>query len=45
MQPLLQWKRQPVCVFVALGTQHAMHMSYIVLWPAHSTTIFFQIIS
>jgi hypothetical protein len=36
---------QPVCVFVALGVQHAMRMHHIVFCGPASSTIFFHIIS
>jgi hypothetical protein len=34
---------QPVCVFVALGIQHAMHMRHIVICDLRGSTIFFYI--
>ena len=56
MQPLLQWKSNKyyilwvcvyvcVCVFVALGIQHAMHMHHIVMCGLPGSKIFFHIIS
>ena len=34
-----------MCVFVALGTQHAMRMRHIVICSLPRSTIFFHIIS
>jgi hypothetical protein len=34
---------QPVCVFVALGTQHAMRMRHIVIYGLPRSTVFFHI--
>jgi len=50
MQPILQWKSKKyyilcVCVFVALGNQHAMHMRHIVFCGLPGSTVFFHIIS
>jgi hypothetical protein len=36
---------QPVCVFVALGIQHAICMLYIVIYGLPRSTTFFQITS
>jgi hypothetical protein len=36
---------QPVCVFVALGDQHAMRVRHIVICSLSHSTIFFHIIS
>jgi hypothetical protein len=48
VQPLLQWERNEyyttwVCVFVALGIQHAMRMHYIVICGLPHSTVFFHI--
>jgi len=41
-----QWVlRIPVCVFVALGIQHAMRMRHIVICGLSESTIFSHIIS
>jgi hypothetical protein len=45
VQPLLQWKSNDyyttrVCLLVALGTQHAMRMRHIILWPKRFSIIF-----
>jgi len=50
VQPLFQWKSNEyyttwVCVFVALGIQHAMHMRHIVIRGLPRSTIFYHIIS
>jgi len=53
MQPFMQWKSYKyykfqvcvVCVFVALGIQHAIHMCRIVICGLTSSTTFFHIIS
>ena len=50
MQRLLQWKSNKyyttsVCVFVALGIQHAIRMHHIVICGLPRSTIIFQIIS
>jgi hypothetical protein len=37
--------KQPVCVFVALGTQHEMRMCHVVICGMTSSFIFFHIIS
>jgi hypothetical protein len=48
VQPLLQWKNQKItyceCVFVALGIQHAMRMSHIVICGLPGCKIFLNII-
>jgi hypothetical protein len=50
VQPLLQWKSHEfytiwVCVFVALGIQHAMRIRHTVICDLPRATIFFHIIS
>ena len=50
MQPLLQWKSSEyyttwVCVFVALGIQHAMPVHHVVICCLPRSTEFFHIIS
>jgi len=50
VRPLLQWKCNAyytacVCVFLALGIQHAMHMRHIVICDQPCSTIFFHIFS
>jgi hypothetical protein len=50
VQPLFQWKSNEyyitwVCVFVALGIQHAMRMCHIVICGLPCSTVFFHIIS
>ena len=50
LQPLLQWKSneyhtQTVCVFVALGIQHATRMLHIVICGLSRSTKFVHIIS
>ena len=49
VQPLLQWKNNEyytdwMCIFVALGIQHAMPMSHIVVYGLARSTIFSHII-
>ena len=50
VQPLLQWKKNEyytnlVCVFVALGMQHAMSKRRVVVCGLPRSTIFFHTIS
>ena len=49
MQPLLSWKTVSIiyseCVFVALVTQHAMHMRHIIICGPPDPAVFFHIIS
>ena len=50
MQPLFQWKSNEyytasVCVFVALGIEHAMRMRHIVISGLSGSTVFFHIVS
>jgi len=49
MQPLLQWKNEyyttRICVFVALGIQHALRMRHIDVCGLPSSAVFFHIIT
>jgi len=45
---MLQWKSNKydiLCVFVAFGIQHAMHMRHIAIWGLSGSTKFSHIIS